>query len=75
MNKVNTVNVIEYITDCVSQFVSFDDTPAGTARAEQLFSQLVKENDSDTTNHEVTEMLSDGWYEAGEYQLFIKHSS
>jgi len=68
------VNVIEYIDDSVSQVISFAGETSA-AEAEQLFKKIVKEHDKETTNGELSIMLEDGYYEAGNYQLFLAHSS
>jgi hypothetical protein len=72
--KVNTVNVIEYVTDSVIAVHSFLDNPEGNKEAEDVFSRCAKENgaeDSDLKDY----ALEDGMYENGGYQVFLTHSS
>lgn len=71
--KVNSVNVIEYVTDSVTAVYSFMDDAEGNKEAEELFSRCAKENgaeDKDLKDY----ALEDGMYENGPYQVFLTHS-
>lgn len=80
--KVNTVNVIEYVNDAVLSVRSFMDADdnerirtEGNAEAEALFKECVKENGDNVTDEEMEACLEDGYFEQGDYQVFLTHSS
>ncbi len=70
---VNTVNVIEWISDTIQSIRSFTDTPEGREEAEALFAECAKENGF--TDSDVEYGLEEGVLErdGGEYRLFIAH--
>ena len=71
---ISTVNVIEYIEDSVQSVRSYEDNESGNVEAENIFKIIVKENDSEITNEELEVIIEDGYYEQGNYQLFLVHS-
>ena len=74
MSKLDTINIVQYDEDTVTSIASFTDDSEGVNAAEGIFSALVKESDAQATDEEIADMLSDGWYESGTYQVFIVHS-
>ena len=82
--KVNTVNVIEYVNDAVLSIRSFVDDDVGegggegNSEAEALFKKCIKENVIDgevASDKEIEVCLEDGYFEQGDYQVFLTHSS
>lgn len=71
--NVNTVNVVEYIGDSLSSIRSFTDDEQGNKEANEMFGRIAKENGGDESEMEF--YLEEGYYETGDYQLFITHSS
>lgn len=77
-SKINTVNVIEYANDNLVGIQSFLDTPEGNKEAEQAFTSILKEDSSMCfvlTDEEIEACIEDGYFEQGDYQLFISHSN
>ena len=72
---IQTVNVIEYADDAIQGIRSFEDTPDGNKEAENVFHDIVKENDPDATEAEINFFIEDGFHEQGDWQLFITHSN
>ena len=75
MSKIQTVNIIEYAGDDLIGIHSFSETPEGNQDAEAWFKDVVKENGSSVSDDEMEAFLEDGYYEQGDYQLFLTHSS
>ena len=80
--KVDTVNVIEYRGESVENVHSFSDAvehprikAEGNAEAEALFKACIKENGENVTDEEIEACLEDGYFEQGNYQVFLTHSS
>ena len=73
--KVNTVNVIEYAGDTLLGVVSFDNTPEGNQEAEEHYKKIILEHCVDCNEAELSSFIEDGYFEQGDYQIFIKHSS
>lgn len=72
--QMQTVNVVEYVDDSVNSVHAFSDDEVGNKEAEELFIRCAKENGAEQKDLEDF-ILEDGFYEAGEYQVFLKHSS
>jgi len=72
---VSTINVIEYANDTVLGVRSFTDNESGNKEAEEVYRSIIKEHDPDSTIHEVEMFLEDGYYEQGDYQVFLAHSA
>lgn len=72
--KVSTVNVIEYRDDAVEAVHSFQDNEEGSKEAEDMFTSIMRERDG-MTDEDVEMALEDGFYEEGDFQLFLTHSS
>jgi len=78
-NKIQTVNVVEYVNDSVQQVISFPDTQEGNKEAEKYFVSFIAANskrDGEPTidTDEVAACIDDGIYEQGYYQVFLVHS-
>ena len=73
--KLNTVNVVEYADDAVLGVKSFSGDEAGIKEAEECFKVCIKENGENITDEEMDVCLEDGYFEQGEYQVFLTHSS
>lgn len=76
MSKLQTINVVEYASDDLSILgvSSFSDDEEGNREAEQLFKELVLEDNKDVTEREIDLFIEDGCYETETYQLFLTHS-
>lgn len=78
--RLNTVNVIEMANGEMQGVRSFVDNPEGNKRAEDLFKRLVKENQQEPGLHprlieeDYDDLIEEGLYENGTYQLFLTHS-
>jgi hypothetical protein len=71
--KINTINVVEYIEDSVTNVVSFSDDPEGIKEAEECFIKVISENHNiDEIEKEI--FIEDGYFEEGDYQAFLTHS-
>ena len=70
MAKINTVNVIEMADDDLLSITSFTDDEAGNKEAEARFQICAQENGCDPKES----FIEDGYFEQGNYQLFISHS-
>ena len=71
---IKTVNVIEYENDAISKVTAFEESDTGNQQAELLFREIVKMKSGVVTEEELNVFLDDGWYEQGDFQLFIIHS-
>ena len=75
--KVNTVNVIQRTEDSSYLVMSFSDDEQGNKEAEELFTSIVKSKNSDAeslVDYRIDEILENGYYEIGEYELSLVHS-
>lgn len=72
--KSNTVNVTEYANDTILGIHSFSDDDEGNKEAEECFKRIIKESGHEVTNEEMEVFLEDGYFEQGNYQVFITHS-
>jgi len=73
--SINAINVIVYVKDSVFSVHSFNDNEAGNKEAEDCFINIVKKHTPDLTNAEIDVCIKDGYFEQGEYQVFISHST
>jgi hypothetical protein len=67
--KLNTVNVTEYADNTVLGITSFSNDEEGIKEAEAHFSALAKEQGVEDS--ELDAFIEDGYYEQGDYQLFL----
>jgi hypothetical protein len=74
--KTDTVNVIEKTGEAQVTIHSFheDRLGAGNMRAEECFFDKAQEHDPKLTDEDVNICLDNGYYEQGDYQLFLVHS-
>jgi len=72
---MQTVNVIEYKADAVISLRAWNEDTEGNEIAGNTFKDIIKECDPDATEAEIKDMLDEGFYEQGDYQLFLVHSS
>jgi len=72
---VSTVNIIEYANDAVIEVRSFTDNESGNKEAEEAYHAIIKEHDPDATERDIEMFLEDGYYEQGDYQVFLAHSA
>lgn len=70
--KLNTVNVIEYADNTVLGITSFSNDEEGIKEAEAHFSALAKEQGVE--EGELNAFVEEGYYEQGDYQLFVINS-
>lgn len=76
MNKnLFTVNVIEISGSNIIQLVAFPESLEGNENAENLFKQMVKENNSETTEEEMNVCLDNGIFTKNDYSVLIVHST
>jgi hypothetical protein len=74
--RLSTVNVIEYADDAVLSIRSFNDNEKGNKKAEKLFKSIMKERDDDAiTEEDIEACIENGYYDEGNYGLFLAHSS
>jgi len=72
---VSTVNIIEYANDAVIGVRSFTDNESGNKEAEEVYHAIINEHDPDATERDIEMFLEDGYYEQGDYQVFLAHSA
>lgn len=74
----NTVNVI-IISDTTNMVVqslkSFEDNAEGNAEAEKLFTKIILNKDNSTTDDDMDNYLSDGFYQIDLFYVCIVHST
>lgn len=72
MQRLNTVNVVEYFDDAVQSLVAYPATEEGNKAAEELFNKCAKDNKF--SDEEIAE--ADGYLTHSErdYQLMLVHS-
>jgi hypothetical protein len=71
--KIDTVNVIEMNDNDLISVQSFEESESGNKEAEVAFSKLALSKGS--TQDEMEVWLEDGYYETGNFQLFLSHSA
>jgi len=71
--KIPTVNVIEYVDDSIISLHSFSDDLEGNKEAATLFIRIIQENGADECGVDLG--IGEGYFEQGDYQAFITHSS
>ena len=72
--KVNTVNIIEYVDGSVHGVASFKPNKIGSREAAMLFYKLVKENSPETLDEEIEDCLDNGRFDAGSYEVYLAYS-
>jgi len=72
---MQTVNVIEYKADTVISLRAWNEDTEGNEIASNTFKDIIKECDPNVPKAEIKDMLDEGFYEQGDYQLFLVHSS
>lgn len=75
MAKIQTVNIVEYADDDLLGVTSYEDNEEGNKEAEAQFKQCVIENGADMSDEDAESFIEDGYFEQGNYQLFITHSN
>jgi hypothetical protein len=70
--QVKTVNVVSYADDDLLGITSFSDDKEGNKEAEEHFRQILLE--SEVPEEDVDSFVEDGYWEQGEYQVFLTHS-
>jgi len=73
--KIDTVNVVEYSGDDLVSITSFEETSEGNIEAGEHFTALLTENGAWVTAEEIESYVEDGYWEQGDYQLFLSHSA
>lgn len=69
--KLETVNVVEIASDSLVGVQSFSKDEAGIKEAEDTFKSVITENGDNVTDEEMTGFVTDGYFEQGDYQLFL----
>lgn len=71
---MNTVNVLEMTGENnVLSLRSFEETKEGNEKAEKLFAECMSEN-SEVCDEDIETATEDGYWEEGDYKLFLIHS-
>jgi len=73
--KIDTISVITYVHDSIQGITSFKNTAKGRKEAEKLFTNLIKENYSETSEEDIEACLDNGYFEEDSWQVFIAVSS
>lgn len=73
--KIDTVNVVEYCDDDLVGIHSFDETSDGNIEAQECFASILKEHGSNFSPEDIESYIEDGYWEQGNYQLFLSHSA
>jgi len=71
--KLNTVSVIEEVSNSILKLASFKDDDEGNKEAEKLFWECALENGA--KKHTKAVLLEDGYFVVGTYKLFLTHST
>ena len=74
-SQISSVNIVTYVNDSVQGVTSFKDNEEGNKEAERLFTNLIKENYSETTEEDIEASIDNGYFEEDNWQVFIVHSS
>ena len=69
--RVDTVNIIEYDNVDITSLVAFGSDNEGMVEAEGRFTGLIKGKDDTVTDEEMADYIKTGYYEQGNYQLFM----
>jgi hypothetical protein len=72
--KLQTVNVIELFSGIFESVDSFTDDAAGNKEAKEFFANKLKDNDFVLMPEELLEILNDGCFECGKFELLLTHS-
>lgn len=72
--KLFTVNVTEYKSDTITEVHSFSNDGVGIQEAEDQFKTSVKAHGDNITDEEMEMFCEDGYFENGDFQVFINHS-
>lgn len=74
MDKLATINVIEYHNNSIQALHSFSIHEEGQKEADELFVKLARENDF--SEEEIADGLTEGQlsHSENDYQLFLVHS-
>jgi hypothetical protein len=71
---MDTVNIIEKTGEAQVTVRSWHEDDYGNTKAEECFGEIMKEHDTNVTDEDVNICLDNGYYEQGDYQLFLVHS-
>ena len=71
---MQTVNVIELMGENNISVRAYEDTPEGNKNAEDIFTACIKEN-ADVAEADIPSYIEDGFFEEGDYRLFLVHST
>ena len=70
--QIRTAAIIEYKEDDIMKVLTFSHDAEGIEEAKNSFKNIISENDTDVTVNELKAFVEDGYYEQGEYQLFLR---
>jgi hypothetical protein len=70
---MNTINVIEMVDSGINRLTAFADTKRGNSQAERLFTKIIVENGC--KKNDSNSYCDDGYFECGNYQVFLVHST
>lgn len=73
--KLETINVSEYISDSIASISSFSKDEEGYKQAEEIYRRLINLNSDNVTDEEMDTFIEDGYYEFGNYQVFLTYSN
>lgn len=72
--KLQTVNVIEMFSGILDSIHSFTDDETGNKEAEYFFANKLKDNNFSMSPDELSDVLNDGHFECGKFELLLTHS-
>jgi len=72
--RIQTVNVLEILQSDPCSVRSFEDSEEGNLQAEKLFSELIRENDSNVGPEDIKESITDGHWTGDYYSVWLIHS-
>ena len=73
--KIPTVNVIELFSGIFESIDSFSEDLQGNAEAQVLFRKKLTDNDFELTEDEIQDIIDDGYFECGKFELLLTHSN
>ena len=73
--KISTVNVVEYADDDLVGIASFEDSKDGIIEAGEHFKAILEENGDNLSPKDIDTFIEDEYWEQGNLQVFISHSS
>ena len=73
--KVHTVNVIEMRNDTIDSIQYFNDDKIGNEEAEECFKDFIRGDGDNVSDEEMNLYIKEGYWEQGDIQLFLTHSS